>query len=141
VRQKQQQQVPGILWVALIVLAIAALGKLASLPRYGPLVFVDIAICVALMIGIYYGHRWAFVLTVVVVPAKLLFSMMTGSLRAAVVVFLIDCLVMVPVLMSKNYFWGRRCLNVLCGHRNNQQARFCARCGADLTTRENVNRA
>ena len=126
------RRIPGVLWVALITLGVATIGKLLAIVHFGPAVLIDVAVCVVLLVGLYRGHKWAYVLTIFIVFAKLVVTLMMGAVGGALAVFLFDCLVLVPVLMSKRYFWGRTCPNTLCGNRNNQDARFCARCGAEL---------
>ena len=127
------RQIPSVLWVALIFLGIATVGKAIVATQMGPWLLLDAALCVVLLIGLYLGHRWAYVVTVIVVPAKLIVVIVLGSAGAGLVTFLVDCVVLVPVLASTRYFWWRACPDVMCGHKNRTDARYCARCGTDLT--------
>lgn len=127
-----KRSIPNVLWVALIALGVmVALQLLASL-RLGPLVLVGAVLSGLLLWGLYRGHRWAYVVTVVLVPVKLIAAVMTGKASFGLLVFVIDCLVLVPVLLSTHYYWGSVCPEPACGHRNRTDARFCSRCGAGL---------
>jgi len=117
----------------LIFLGIATVGKVVAATQLGPGLLLDAALCALLLVGLYLGHRWAYVVTVVVVPAKLIVAVVLGSAGGGLLTFIFDCLVLIPVLASTRYFWGRTCPDVMCGHKNRSDARYCARCGTDLT--------
>ncbi len=117
----------------MIFLGIATVAKVVAATQLGPGLLLDAALCALLLVGLYLGHRWAYVVTVVVVPAKLIVAVVLGSAGAGLFTFLVDCAVLIPVLASTRYFWGRACPDVMCGHKNRSDVRYCARCGTDLT--------
>ncbi len=127
-----KRPIPNVLWIALIALGVmVALQLLASL-RVGPSVLLVAVLSGLLLWGLYRGHRWAYVVTVVLIPVNLVVAVVTGRAGYGIMIFMIECLVWVPVLLSTRYYWGRVCPDPACGHRNRADARFCARCGVGL---------
>jgi len=137
------RRIPDVLWVALITLAIIVLAQFAMSLRLGVGTFVGAAIGALLLWGLYRGYRWAYVLVVVIVPLKLIVITAMGAGGHALLTFALDCLVLVPVIMSTPYFWPKEttsgspepivCPDTRCSHQNPRDSRFCARCGCDLT--------
>jgi hypothetical protein len=102
----RHRKVPGVLWIALISLALMVLMKLAYISKTGPVVLVDAALSAALLVGLYLGHKWAYILTIIFVLLGTI-SALTKGFGQGIVVLLIDCLVLVPVLLCTNYFFPK----------------------------------
>lgn len=127
-----KKSIPTVLWVALISLGVMVVCQLLVSLRSGLAGFVGAVLSGLLLWGLYRGHRWAYVVTVAIVPIKLIVFFVTGKAGFGFLLFLIDCFVWIPVLLSTHYYWGRMCRESGCGHRNRAGARFCAQCGASL---------
>jgi hypothetical protein len=126
------RQIPGILWVGLVALSVMVLAQFALSMRFGVWTLVGAVLGALLLWGLYCGHRWAYLATVVIVPLKLIGLVAAGQAGRGLLTFAVDCLILIPVLASTRYFWGRACPDVNCGHKNRREARFCARCGTEL---------
>lgn len=95
---------PGPMWVALISLGLMILGKVTFGLRLGPAIAIDAALSAVLWVGLYRGCRWAYVLTIVFVALGTILGLSRG-LAAGLSVLVVDCLVLVPVLMCKDWFF------------------------------------
>ncbi len=124
--------IPRVLWVGLIALGLMVAGQILASLRLGPAMLLSAVLSALLLWGLYRGHRWAYVFTVVIVPLKLILAIGTGRAAFGLGVAALDCLVLLPVLASARYFWGRVCPDQNCGHRNPSNALYCAHCGQDL---------
>lgn len=99
------RRVPGVLYVALVSLAVMSVGQLGvGLGRGRPTILLAVALNVAMILGLYAGRRWAFVLTLLFSVAGVL---MIGSRHPNQFVGMVigNGFVVVPVLMSARYFW------------------------------------
>lgn len=96
---------PGILWITLIGLGLIGLIQLGVGVGDGSLaVVVAGLINLALVIGLYAGHRWAFVglfAFIVVGTAFIVNEEPQGGLRYLV----IHAPLVLPLIPSRNYFW------------------------------------
>ncbi len=102
--KKMKQEIPALLWLAIISLGLMVLGKIGFVFKVGPVILVDALLSGALLVGIIYGHKWAFVLTII----GAVFGIITGFIKGAeigIVILILDCLVLIPVLMSRSYFF------------------------------------
>jgi hypothetical protein len=99
------KNVPGILWVALISLGLMILGKLLFAFKAGPVILVDAGISAVLLVGLYLRHKWAYVLTIVLVALGTIVAFSKGT-EQGLGVAVLDCLVLVPVLMCTDSFFG-----------------------------------
>ncbi len=79
------------------------LGMVAFV-RLGPAMVIDAALSAVLWVGLYRGCRWAYVLTIVFVALGTILGLSRG-LAAGLSVLVVDCLVLVPVLMCKDWFF------------------------------------
>ena len=144
-----KRQMPGVMWVALVVLAIMVVGKLVAIAALGPVVLIDAVLSAALLLGLSRGHRWAYVVTIVVVAVKVIAGLVTLNSGFALVVFGIDCLVLVPVLLSTDWFWNQGARAAAqpsraedaapvprvcpcCQRSLDDVASFCPTCGSEL---------
>ena len=98
------RSVPTVLWIGLVSLAVMVVLQLAMGLMGRESLLLAAVLGGILLVGLYHGHRWAYVVTVIIVFAKLLVG---SSGTNPLVTLLIDCLVLVPVLMSSKYFWTR----------------------------------
>ena len=99
-----RKRIPGLLWVAIVALWLMIFGKACLIPKK-PLILVDVALSAVLLFGIIRGRKWAYVLTI-------LFSLFgtfvafAKSGRAGIQVFLLNCLVLAPVLLCTRHFFA-----------------------------------
>ncbi|MCX7011599.1 MAG: hypothetical protein NTW86_03365 [Candidatus Sumerlaeota bacterium] len=102
-------KIPGILWIALAALALMTLGRalwyLRGVLHTGrdDVALVEAILCGALFVGLFYGHRWAYWLTFVFVLVEVAIGFhwhWHGALRN----LLMDLLVLLPVLICRDYF-------------------------------------
>jgi hypothetical protein len=98
------RDIPPVLWVGLVSLGIMVVLKIVFIAAVGPLLLIDAALSAILLLGLYLGHKWAYVLTIVFCLAGVLMTMVNTP-NLAVGVLLLNALVLVPVLMSTRYFF------------------------------------
>jgi len=98
---------PAILWVGLCVLGLIVIIQILSgLVNGNVSLLVSAAMSAILWFGLYLGHRWAFVLTIVFVLLGVVVAFMRDP-NLGMLTLVFDGFVLVPVLMSRAYFWGR----------------------------------
>jgi len=100
-----EREIPGVLWIALVSLGLMVVGKLFFVSHFGGLILVDAVLSGGLLIGLYLGHRWAYILTIVFVALGTIGAFSKGF-QQGLTVLVLDCLVLVPVLMCREYFFG-----------------------------------
>ncbi len=95
---------PATLWIGLAFFGMIAVIQLfvALLGRHELL--VTVAICLALMAGLYFRQRWAFAGTALFCFSPLL-RVLTGDGADAFATIAVYQLVLVPVLMSAGWFF------------------------------------
>lgn len=101
------RRIPPVLWVAIISLAIMVLLKFVAAATTNPLFLVDAVLSGALLVGIIFGHKWAYVMTLVFSAFGIIASFVQSPGYGLLVLFL-DALVFVPVIMETGYFWPGR---------------------------------
>jgi len=102
--QRTERQIPGPLWIALISLSIMVVLKVLFVFKVGPVILIDAALSGALLVGLYLGHKWAYVLTIVFVAFGTVSGLSKSSTHGLTILAL-DCLVLVPVLMCTGFFF------------------------------------
>ncbi|MEJ2705699.1 MAG: hypothetical protein P8Z79_24950, partial [Sedimentisphaerales bacterium] len=103
---RTEKEVPGLLWIALISLSVMVVLKVLFVFTVGPAILIDAAWSGALLVGLYLGHKWAYVLTIVFVAIGTVSGLSKG-IGNGLTILLLDCLVLVPVLMCKEYFFPK----------------------------------
>ncbi|MBN2594108.1 MAG: hypothetical protein JXA81_11420 [Sedimentisphaerales bacterium] len=98
--------IPPVLWIALVSLALMVFGKLLFMFKVGPIILIDAALSAVLLVGLYLGHTWAYFLTIIGVILGTILACSKG-ISNGLAIFIIDCLVLVPVLLSRDYFFGK----------------------------------
>jgi len=99
------RNIPPVLWVGLVSLGLISAiqfvygASISSLP-----LVIAAAVSVGLVIGLYLGHKWAYVLIILFSVAGVLVTMARNP-NLAVGVLLLNALVLVPVLISTRYFF------------------------------------
>lgn len=104
--QSTERQIPGTLWIALISLSAMVLLKVLFAFKVGPVILIDAALSGALLVGLYLGHKWAYVLTIVFVAFGTV-SGLSKSVGHGLTILIVDCLVLVPVLMCTEFFFPK----------------------------------
>lgn len=100
-----RKSIPEALWVALVVLgAITLIQLMGEVGRGNRRVLVSFALNVAIWLGLYAGHRWAFV-AVIAISAATVLILAARSPSQAMGVFVVDAFVVIPVWMARSYFW------------------------------------
>ncbi len=98
--------IPPVLWIALISLAVMVFGKVLLVFKVGPIILIDAALSTVLLVGLYLGYTWAYVLTIGAVILGTILACSKGIDRG-LITLIIDCLVLVPVLLSRDYFFAK----------------------------------
>ncbi|MBN2128718.1 MAG: hypothetical protein JW741_04450 [Sedimentisphaerales bacterium] len=98
--------IPPVLWIALVSLALMVLGKVLFAFKLGPGILIGAGLSAALLVGLYLGHKWAYVLTIVFTALGTI-TALTKGVGNGLAVLLGDCLVLVPVLLSRDYFFPK----------------------------------
>jgi hypothetical protein len=103
---RTEKEIPGPLWIALISLSAMVVLKVLYVFKFGPLVLMDAALSVALLVGLYLGHKWAYVLTIVFVAAGTV-SGFSKDVANGLAILVLDCLVLIPVLICTEYYFPK----------------------------------
>ena len=106
IAQRMERQIPGPLWIALISLSVMVALKVLFVFKAGPVILIDAALSAALLAGLYLGHKWAYLLTIVFVAFGTVSGLSKSSTHGLTILAL-DCLVLVPVLMCTEYFFPK----------------------------------
>lgn len=80
------------------------LVKIAYVSKAGPIILIDAAITAITLAGLYLGHKWAYIATIIFV----LFGTLLGFAKNptyGLEIFCFDSLVLVPVLFCTKYFF------------------------------------
>ena len=92
-RQSRRKQIPGVLWIGLVSLGIMVLLKLVAVVSVGPRILIDAGLSAALL--------------VVLVVLGTVFALSKGA-AYGLLVLILDCLVLVPVVLSTDYFFFKK---------------------------------
>ena len=106
-RQSRRKQIPGVLWIGLVSLGIMVLLKLVAVVSVGPRILIDAGLSAALLVGLCLGHKWAYILTIVLVVLGTVCALSKGA-GYGLLVLILDCLVLVPVVLSTDYFFFKK---------------------------------
>lgn len=98
--------IPPVLWITLVSLALMVFGKVMFVFKVGPIILIDAALSAVLLVGLYLGHRWAYILTIVFVAFGTV-SGLSESVTNGLTILALDCLVLVPVLMCTEFFFPK----------------------------------
>ena len=98
--------IPPVLWIALISLAVMIFSKVLFVFKVGPVILIDAALSGVLLVGLYLGHKWAYVLTIIFVALGTISGLSKGVPNGLIILTL-DCLVIVPVLMCTEFFFPK----------------------------------
>ena len=121
-----QRAVPGVLWISLIALGLISVVQFAlSIARMNVLMLIAVAFNVLILVGLYRGRRWAFVVTLVLGVLGIL-VMLARNPAAGLGVLVGNGFVLVPMLLAKDFFWGPR------GTARAPRPNYCFRCGHNL---------
>ena len=100
------RKVPGALWVALATVAVITLLQVyAGIARGAPIAFIGGAIYAAILLGLYLGHKLAYVLTFLYAALVVLLGFALRGTAAGLYILEIHCLVLVPVLACTRYYF------------------------------------
>jgi hypothetical protein len=102
-----RKPVPGALWVALIALGLISLVQLLiGMGQGKPTLLITVALNAAIWLGLYAGHRWAYV-ALIVVSGLSVIVIAARNPAQALGVLIVDAVVVIPVIMATSYFWNR----------------------------------
>lgn len=96
---------PAFLFVGLVALTvIAAIGLLSAMARGSVSAFAAVGCNVALILGLLFGHRWAYFLVIIfsIAGVSVAFHRSAGH---GLLVLLCDSLVLDPVMTCTRYFF------------------------------------
>jgi len=100
-----EKSIPTVLWVAIISMVFfACLHLVVSFSK--PIQLIAFFANFALLIGLYLGKKWAYVVTIIaslIAPVALI-SQDTGL---SFVLLVINSLVLIPVLLATRYFFPK----------------------------------
>lgn len=105
-RKPKAREVPAPLWIALVSLGLMVLLKVAFVFQVGPVILIDAILSTVLLVGLYLGQKWAYVLTIVFV----VFGTVLGFSKSAgqgLIILIVDCLVLIPVLVCTEFFFPK----------------------------------
>ncbi len=139
--------IPAPLWIGLGALALITVATLFNGLMGRPVYLVAAVLDAVLLVGLYRGRRWAYVLTIVFAVLGTLFSVRGGPTMLCSVL-VANGLVLLPVLVCKSYFFappvppggaqappaapGSSTLSCSrCGRTLPDAAQFCPACGAE----------
>jgi hypothetical protein len=110
VRPRNLQIVPTKLWVSIIGLGGIAFLDLIRTMVATPLYLLSVALHLALLLGLYKGHRWAFIVTCLLGLVNLVGTLaMITSRHGGMMIFnglVFFGVIVVPLLYSINFFWN-----------------------------------
>jgi len=98
--------IPGVLWIAIVSLALMIVFKVVFAFVTKPVILVDATLSAILLVGLVRGHKWAYVLTL----AGVVIGTVTGlnkGIETGVGILVVDCLVLIPVLICTDFFFPR----------------------------------
>jgi hypothetical protein len=101
-----EKKIPGPLWIALISLSVMVVLKVLFAFMVGPAILIDATWSGALLVGLYFGHKWAYILTIVFVAIGTVSGLSKG-IGSGLTILVLDCLVLVPVLVCTEYFFPK----------------------------------
>ncbi len=100
-----KRDIPGPLWIAIVALGIISLLTLVAMLKSGSLVLLAAAATnIALLAGLAMGHKWAYVLTVVLSVLGVVVTF-GKSPSHGLAVMAGNSLVLIPVLISTRFFF------------------------------------
>lgn len=121
-----QRALPSVLWISLITLGLISVIQFAlAIAQMNIALLIGVVFNILILFGLYYGHRWAFVVTLILGILGVLVMLGRGP-AAALGVLIGNGLVLVPMLLAKDYFWAART------QRTVFAANYCHRCGCNL---------
>ena len=121
-----QREVPSVLWVGLIALGLISIVQfLIGVSQGNVALLIGVALSLIFLFGLYRGHRWAFVLTLVLGTLGVI-GTMARSPAAGFFTLVANGFVLVPVILAKDYFWSRQ------ARSRKNPPNYCARCGHSL---------
>jgi hypothetical protein len=121
-----QRAIPGVLWVSLIALGLfSVIQFLIGIAQMNLVILIAVAVNVLLIFGLYHGHRWAFVVTLVFGVLGIVMTL-ARSPAVGLGVLVGNGFVLVPMVLAKDFFWGPRATAPA------PRPNYCGRCGHDL---------
>jgi len=124
-----QRRVPGRLWIGLVALALFSVIQLGvGLTQGKAELLIAVAINVALLIGLYLGHRWAYI---ALMSFSFLGVVVSASHNAVggLIVLLLNGFVVVPVALCTGYFFN---IGELGAPEKKADPLVCPSCGYSL---------
>ena len=100
-----KEETPKVLLVGLVPLGIIVVAKLLMALKH-PLMLIDAGCSAILFVGLYLGQKWAYYLTIVFVALGT-FLGVSKNINTGLIIFLVNCVVLVPALMSKEHFFEK----------------------------------
>lgn len=102
-----RRDIHGPLWIGIVALGIiTVLTLISGLSRGSAAILVATGCNLALMIGLFLGHRWAYVLLLVFAAAGVAVAF-SKSAAQGLTVLIGNASVVVPVLLSTDFFFPR----------------------------------
>ena len=99
-----RRKLPPALIFAIVCLTILILARLWLSLRLGTILMLDASMWAIILFGLIVGHRWAFVLTIAIPVLEMLLAAIRVG-RVAPAVLVINALVIVPVILSRDHFF------------------------------------
>jgi len=101
-----KKSIPTILWIAIISMGVfACLHLIVSFSK--PVQLIAFIVNAVLLIGLYSGKKWAYVVTIIASLAAPL-VLISQAIEISLVILILNSLVLIPVLISTRYFFPKR---------------------------------
>jgi hypothetical protein len=120
-----KRAVPIGVWVTVVLLGLVSLIQLGvALSQSNLALLVAVAANVVIMLGLYAGHRWAYVVLLVFSAAGVVFGFTQGAGQGIGVLFF-NGMICLPTVLSRDFFFGK-------GAPSPYNPLYCPHCGYSL---------
>src|SRR5512146_3121207 len=99
-----RQKPPPALWVTFVLLGIVSLIQFGIGLAGKPVILIAVALNLITLVGLYAGHRWAFVASIAFAALGAVVSLARNP-ATGIGVLIMNGIMIAPVILSKHYFW------------------------------------
>lgn len=100
-----RKSIPTILWIAIISMGVfACLHLIVSFSK--PVQLIAFIVNSVLLVGLYLGKNWAYVVTIIASLAGPL-ALISQDIGISFVILILNSLVLIPILSTTRYFFPK----------------------------------